>query len=214
MHPPVVYVVDDDPRVRDSLSDLLASHGLRVAAFASAAEFVRAPRQDAPACLILDVRLPDMDGLELQRHLADSRHPPIVFISGHGDILLSVRAMKAGAIDFLPKPFSPDQLLAAIDAALARDCRAREAHAELDTLRARYASLTPREREVLPLVADGLLNKQAAAVLGISLVTLQIHRGSIMRKMGAASLANLVRMAAKLDIPIAQRRGENSELEG
>jgi FixJ family two-component response regulator len=202
----IVYVVDDDLRVREAVQDLLSSCGLRVTAFGSAAEFIASPKPDVPACLVLDVELPDINGLELQRQLAGAQHPPIVFITGHGDIPRSVRAMKAGAVDFLPKPFSPDAILAAIDSALTHDREARAEAAELNRLRERYRSLTPREREVLPLVVSGLLNKQAAAQLGISLITFQNHRGHIMRKMSASSLSDLVRMSTKLGIPVQDRR--------
>jgi FixJ family two-component response regulator len=197
----VIYVVDDDDRVRASLEDLLASRGYSTQTFASATEFIGKARSDLPSCLVLDVELPDVNGLELQRRLSHSAHPPIVFITGHGDIPSSVRAMKDGAIDFLPKPFSQEQLLTAIESALARDRSARAASAEIERLRARYAVLTPRERETLPLIVSGLRNKQAAALLGISLVTIQIHRGNIMRKMQAGSLSELVRMSETLQIP-------------
>jgi FixJ family two-component response regulator len=195
-----IYVVDDDPRVREALEDLLASFGFHVIAFGSATEYIAGLEVGEAACLILDVELPDINGLDLQRQLVDGEHPPIVFITGHGDIPSSVRAMKAGAVDFLAKPFSDAELLAAIDSAVQRNRETRHAQAELAELRARYAALTPREREVLPLVVSGLLNKQAAAELGIREVTLQIHRGQVMRKMGAHSLASLVRMSVKLGI--------------
>jgi FixJ family two-component response regulator len=197
----VVYVVDDDDRVRAALEDLLASCGYSAQTFASATEFIGKADAQRPSCLVLDVDLPDINGLELQRQLSHEAHPPIVFITGHGDIPSSVRAMKEGAVDFLPKPFSQDQLLTAIEAALARDRSARAANAKVERLRARYALLTPRERETLPLIVSGLRNKQAAAVLGISLVTTQIHRGNIMRKMQAGSLSDLVRMSETLQIP-------------
>jgi FixJ family two-component response regulator len=200
LDPHVVYIVDDDPNVREAVEDLLASCGYRTVVSGSATEYMTLAKADVPACLILDVNLPDYNGLDLQAQLAGARHPPIVFITGHGDVPSSVRAMKAGAVDFLAKPFSPQALLVAVDTALARDLHARAAAAELADLVARYATLTPRERDVLPLVVSGLLNKQAAAVLGISIVTLQIHRGNVMRKMAARSLAELVRMAGRLDI--------------
>lgn len=198
----VVYVVDDDLPIREAVQDLLSSFGLPVMTFGSAAEYIGSTKPDVPACLILDVELPDINGIDLQRQLADAQHPPIVFITGHGDIPSSVRAMKAGAVDFLSKPFSQEDLLAAVNSALTQDRQTRETTAELTRLRGRYSSLTPREREVLPLVVSGLLNKQSAAQLGISEVTLQIHRGQIMRKMAAGSLSDLVRMSAKLGIPI------------
>jgi len=197
----VVYVVDDDYRVRESLEDLLASCGYHTRTFASATEFVSVARPELSSCLILDVELPDINGLDLQRQLSGAAHPPIVFITGHGDIPSSVRAMKDGAVDFLPKPFSKEQLLAAIESGLARDRATRVADAEVAKLRTRYGALTPRERETLPLIVSGLRNKQAAAVLGISLVTIQIHRGNVMRKMKASSLSDLVRMSQTLQIP-------------
>src|ERR1700741_3057020 len=189
----IVFIVDDDDRVRESLCDLLASLGLRAVAFGSAADYVAFPRPDLPACLVLDVELPDINGLDFQKQIEDEEHPPVVFITGHGNIPSSVRAIKRGAVDFLTKPFSDTDLMIAIRSAIARDSDTRVARAELSSLRQRYASLTPREREVLPLVVSGLLNKQAAAELGISEVTLQSHRSKIMQKMEAASLADLVR---------------------
>jgi FixJ family two-component response regulator len=195
-----VFVVDDDFRVREALTDLFASRNLDCIAFASAAEYLGSANPIGASCLVLDVSLPDINGLELQSSMTHTDHPPIVFISGHGDITSSVRAMKAGAIDFLTKPWKDDDLLQAVRQALAQDRRQRKVKAELMELEGRLATLTPREREVLPLVARGLLNKQAAAQLGISEVTLQIHRSKIMQKMKAASLAELVRIAAKLDI--------------
>jgi FixJ family two-component response regulator len=197
----LVIIVDDDFRVREAISDWLASRNLESVAFQSAAEYLRFGNPDVPGCLVLDVSLPDIDGLELQDTIAPTQHPPIVFITGHGDIPSSVRAMKAGAIDFLTKPVDEEQLLQAINAALIRDRDARHRRAELAKLENRYASLTPREREVLPLVVRGLLNKQAAAELGISEVTLQIHRSKVMQKMRAGSIADLVRMAERLNIP-------------
>ena len=202
----VVFIVDDDARIREALSELLESHGLCAVAFGSAGDYVRADKPDVPACLILDVELPDMNGLDLQRQIAQGEHPPIVFITGHGDIPSSVRAIKHGAVDFLTKPFSDTDLMAAIRAAIAQDQEKRSARAELRLLRRRYCDLTPREREVLPLVVSGLLNKQAAAELGISEVTLQIHRRNVMQKMLAASLADLVRIAERLEIPITHSR--------
>jgi FixJ family two-component response regulator len=203
---PLIYLVDDDPRVREALEELLASRGYRAITFASAAEYVQFPKLDVPACLILDVRLPDIDGLQLQRQIAGSDHPPIVFISAHGDIPLSVRAMKAGAVDFLPKPVRAAELLGAVRSAISQDADARMRRAERESLRQRASQLTPREREVLPLVVSGLLNKEAAAELGISEATLQIHRGRIMKKMKAESLAELVRMAALLEVPLVNRQ--------
>lgn len=203
---PIVFIVDDDHRIREALGELLMSLGLRALGFGSAAEYIAFPRPDQPACLILDVKLPDINGLEFQEQISDGDHPPIVFITGHGDIPSSVRAIKGGAIDFLAKPFSESELIEAINAAVAQDRVSRMERAEMARLRQRLSCLTPREREVLPLVASGLLNKQAAAELGISKVTLQIHRSKIMKKMEAASLADLVRMAEKLEIPVTHSR--------
>ncbi len=202
----IVIIVDDDRRIRESLGELLSSFDLQSVAFESAAEYLAYAAPDVPACLILDVELPDISGLELQERIGSGRHPPIVFVTGHGDIPSSVRAIKAGAVDFLTKPFSGTDLMRAVHAALACDREMRSRDAGLEALRARFASLTPRERDVLPLVASGLLNKQAAAALGISEVTLQIHRGNLMRKMAAGSLAELVRMAGTLGIPVVAPR--------
>jgi FixJ family two-component response regulator len=197
---PIVFVVDDDYRVREALSSLIASVGLDVTAYGSAAEFLEADKPDQPACLVLDLELPGPSGLDLQRELANGSGPPIIFITGHGDIPSSVRAMKAGAIEFLPKPFGDEDLLKAIDAAIALDRAARQERAELADLRKHYDLLTPREREVLPFVVAGLANKQTAAELGTSEITIGVHRGQVMRKMGAGSLAELVRMADRLRI--------------
>ena len=197
---PIVFVVDDDYRVREALSSLIASVGLHVTVYGSAAEFLAAEKPDAPACLVLDLQLPGASGLDLQRELANGSGPPIIFITGHGDIPSSVRAMKAGAIEFLPKPFGDEDLLKAIDAAIALDRAARQERAELADLRKHYDLLTPREREVLPFVVAGLANKQTAAELGTSEITIGVHRGQVMRKMGAGSLAELVRMADRLRI--------------
>ncbi|RWM18559.1 response regulator [Mesorhizobium sp.] len=202
----IIFIVDDDERIREALGELLASHGMATAAYASATEYMRADKPDVPACLVLDVELPDINGLELQSQIADENHPPIVFLTGHGDIPSSVRAIKHGAVDFLTKPFSDPNLMAAIQAAIAQDREKRSERAEIDELKQRYLELTPREREVLPLVVSGLLNKQAAAELGISEVTLQIHRRNVMQKMAAASLADLVRIAERLEIPITHSR--------
>ena len=202
----IVFVVDDDERIREALGELLESHGMRTMAFGSAGDYVGADKPDIPACLLLDVELPDINGLELQTQIAEGDHPPIVFITGHGDIPSSVRAIKHGAVDFLAKPFSDASLMAAVHAAITLDRQARSERAELGKLKQRYRDLTPREREVLPLVVSGLLNKQAAAELGISEVTLQIHRRNVMQKMAAASLADLVRIAERLDIPITHSR--------
>jgi FixJ family two-component response regulator len=202
----MVWVVDDDFRVREALTALLASAGFRVEAFGTAAAYVAAARPDVPACLVLDVGLPDINGLDLQIQLAGSTHPRIVFITGQGDIPSSVRACKAGAIDFLTKPFSDVKLLGAVREAIEQDRADRSARAERQGLEQRLALLTPREREVLPLVVSGLLNKQAASVLGISEITLQIHRSKIMRKLAADSLPELVRMTETLGIAATHSR--------
>jgi FixJ family two-component response regulator len=202
----IVLIVDDDRRIRASLTALLSSFDMQAIAFGSAAEYLAYPKPEVPACLILDVELPDLNGLELQSRIAEGHHPHIVFITGHGDIPSSVRAIKAGAVDFLTKPFKEADLMRAINAALTQNRDAGRERAELDELRRRLSTLTPRERDVLPLVASGLLNKQAAAELGISEITLQIHRGNLMRKMGAGSLADLVRMAGMVDIPVVRPR--------
>jgi FixJ family two-component response regulator len=205
----LVIIVDDDFRVREALSDFLASRNLASVAFGSASEYLCFGNPNVPSCIILDLSLPDIDGLELQTAIAPTQHPPIVFITGRGDIPSSVKAMKAGAIDFLTKPINEEQLLQAIDTALNRDRESRHNRAELMKLEERYASLTPREREVLPLVVSGLLNKQAATELGISQVTLQIHRSRVMQKMKARSVADLVRMTERLNIPVSHPHNVN-----
>ena len=202
----IVFIVDDDRSIRESLLALLSSFDIHAIAFGSAAEYLAYPKPAVPACLILDVELPDLNGLELQSRIADGHHPHIVFITGHGDIPSSVRAIKAGAVDFLTKPFKEADLMRAIDSALALNRDAERTRAEFDDLRRRLSTLTPRELDVLPLIASGLLNKQAAAELGISEVTLQIHRGNLMKKMGAGSLADLVRMAGMAEIPVIRLR--------
>jgi FixJ family two-component response regulator len=202
----VVLVVDDDQRIREALSELLSSFGMHVVTFSCAAEYLGARKPEVPYCLLLDMALPDASGLEVQRRIAEADHAGVVFITGHGDIPSSVRAIKSGAVDFLTKPFKEADLIRAIDAAIAQSCDSRRRKAELAELQQRLSSLTPRERDVLPLVVSGLLNKQAAAELGISEITLQIHRGNIMKKMAAVSLPELVRMAASLDIPITHSR--------
>ena len=196
----VVFVVDDDQRVRDALSSLLASAGRDVAVFPSAAAFLAADKPDVAACLVLDLELPDENGLELQKALADREAPPIVFITGYGDIPSSVKAMKAGAVEFLSKPFGDEELLSAIDVAIALDRKVRRERSERSEQKQRYERLTPRERQVLPFVVAGFANKQTAAELGTSEVTIGVHRGQIMRKLGAKSLADLVRLADKLGI--------------
>jgi FixJ family two-component response regulator len=197
---PLVFVLDDDPSVREALSSLLRSAGLQVSTFESAAEFLRVTSHTSPDCLVLDLQLPDKSGLELQQELAKANGPPIVFISGHGDIPSSVQAMKAGAIEFLPKPFSDQELLEAIHSAIAQAQKSRQDRSELADLQESYALLSAREREVLPLVVTGLTNRQSAEKLGIAKITLQVHRAQIMRKMGAQSVPDLVRMAGKLGL--------------
>ncbi len=198
----MVYIVDDDAGIRETLEELLTSTGMGVLTCASARDYFRAPKPDLPSCLILDAGLPDGSGINLQRQLSTGDHPPIIFISGANDIPTTVRAIKAGAIDFLTKPCREVDLLAAIETAIAQDRHVRVERVERARLRQRHSRLTPREREVLPLVVDGLPNKRAAAKLGISETTLQIHRSRVMRKMEAESLAQLVRMAVKLALPL------------
>jgi FixJ family two-component response regulator len=206
-HAPTVYVVDDDVSVRESLELLIGFAGWRPATFASAREFLAflgRPRPRAPGCLVLDVSLPDLNGLELQQRLAGHEAPlPIVFITGYGDVPMTVKAMRAGAIEFLTKPISSDALLDAIAQALARSRAALDHDAELRAVRDGYAALSRREREVMARVVAGRLNKQVAADLGISEITVKAHRGQVMRKMHADSVADLVRMAARLGLPDA-----------
>jgi RNA polymerase sigma factor (sigma-70 family) len=197
----VVFVIDDDVHVREGLSSLFRSVGLRVELFGSTAEFAQRRSIDVPSCLVLDVRLPGLSGLEFQAELAKANvNIPIIFITGHGDIPMSVRAMKAGAIEFLTKPFREQELLDAVRVALERDRSEREEERTLSDLRTRFDSLSPREREVVVLVTAGLMNKQAAAEIGISEITVKVHRHNAMRKMGAKSLAEMVRMADILRI--------------
>ncbi|BCS32588.1 DNA-binding response regulator [Luteitalea sp. TBR-22] len=197
---PTVFVVDDDARVRTAVADLLAAAGHRVSVFASATQYLEAETPDAPGCLVLDLELPDMHGLDLQRGLTDRGGPPIVFITGHGDVPSSVRAMKAGAVEFLLKPFGDRELLAAVEDAIGRDRDARARRAAADEVRRRHARLTRREREVLSYVVCGFANKHTAAELGTSEITIGVHRGQVMRKMGAHSLAELIRFADTLGI--------------
>lgn len=203
---PVVIVIDDDAPTRETLSSLIRSVGLRVELFGSAQDFLKSNRPDAPSCLVLDIRLPGISGLDLQGKLAGSNITmPIIFITGHGDIQMSVRAMKAGAIEFLTKPFRDQDLLDAIYVGLEKDRERRQREAELAMLRQRFESLTPREQEVLPRVVTGRLNKQIAAELGTTEATVKIHRSQLMHKMRADSLPELVKMAQKLAIQIPEQ---------
>ena len=198
---PIVFIVDDDVSVRSALESLIESAGWVAETFASAQEFLRRPRVAAPSCLVLDVSLPDINGLELQRRVATDRTDmPIIFISGYGDVPMTVRAMKAGAVEFLMKPFKDDVLLDAIRGAIDRSLTALREESEAQVLRSRSASLTPREREVMALVVSGLLNKQVGGELGISEITVKAHRGQVMRKMKAKSLPALVTMAWRLGV--------------
>ncbi|HKN72362.1 MAG TPA: response regulator transcription factor [Terriglobales bacterium] len=198
-----IAIVDDDPSVREGLSSLIRSAGLQVETFASAQEFLARPGAEAPSCLVLDLQMPGLSGLDLQKRMAEvGLEIPIVFLTGHGNIPASVQAMKAGAVEFLTKPFDEQDLLKAIQEALERDRQTRQWHADIRELQNRYQSLTAREQEVMQQVVSGLLNKQVAAELNITEYTVKIHRGRVMRKMHAESLADLVRMAENLEIPL------------
>jgi FixJ family two-component response regulator len=207
----IVFIVDDDRQICAALLDLLASYDMHAVTFGLAADYMAYPKPDLPSCLVLDLELPDINGLELQTQISHGDRPHIVFITGRGDIPSSVRAMKGGAVDFLTKPLKEADLMRAIHTALAQSREARRERAELAELQQRFSRLTPREREVLPLIVSGLMNKQAAAELGIAEITIQIHRGNIMQKMQAGSLAELVRLAGMLEIPIryVRRHREN-----
>jgi FixJ family two-component response regulator len=203
---PIVFVIDDDEAVRDALKSLIRSVGLRVELFRSPREFLQQKRPDVPSCLVLDVRFPGRSGLDFQRELAEAKiHIPIIFVTGHGDIAMSVRAMKAGAVEFLTKPFRDQDLLDSIQVALERDRARLQQESEIASLSLRFESLTPREREVLPLVVSGKLNKQIAAEIGTTEAAVKVHRSQLMRKLDAHSLPELVRIAERIGIPAPRR---------
>ena len=203
---PVIFIIDDDPSMRATLTDVMGSVGLAVQTFASAQDFLGSKLPDAPACLVLDVRLPGLSGLDFQSDLAKAGiHLPIVFVTGHGDIPMTVRAMKAGAVEFLTKPFRDQDMLDAVQVALARDRGRLESEKTMAQIRSDFETLTAREQEVMTLVTSGLMNKQIAGEIGVSEITVKVHRGNLTRKMGAKSLADLVRMAARLRGALDQR---------
>jgi FixJ family two-component response regulator len=203
---PIVFIVDDDVSVRESLELLIQSEGWQAETFASAQAFLARPRPRVPSCLVLDVSLPDLNGLDLQKRVADRADMPIIFITGYGDVPMTVQAMKAGAVEFLTKPFSDETLLSAVRPALERSSAALAAGDEVRALQERYASLSRREQEVMALVVSGMLNKQVGFELGISEITVKAHRGKVMRKMEASTLVDLVGMAARLGPAIAPKR--------
>jgi FixJ family two-component response regulator len=210
---PIVFVIEDDPSMRAALKNLFRSVDLRVEAFGSASEFLQSKLPDVASCLVLDIRLPGLSGLDFQNELAQANiRIPIIFVTGHGDIPMTVRAMKAGAVDFLSKPFRDQDMLDAVATAIDRDRKARKETKVLADIQSRFDTLTPREREVMTLVATGLMNKQIAAEIGLAEITVKIHRGRIMKKMGARSLAELVRMSEALGIHSTKRPGSETKV--